>query len=135
MRAISQARCSISRRSGPQRDRPNVVLVHYDDLSRDLGSEMRRLAGILGITVPEDRWPELVDAATFERMRAAADHIAPDISHAIWQDNRRFFHRGTSGQMARPARRRRPPSLRSHRVAQLGEADLVAWVHHAFASA
>jgi hypothetical protein len=29
---------------------------------------MRRLAARLGIVVAEDRWPGLVDAATFERM-------------------------------------------------------------------
>src|SRR5258708_31367636 len=67
------------------RDRSNVVLFHYDDLKSDLEGEMRRLAGQLDISVPEDRWPELVDAATFERMRESADRIAPDTSHAIWQ--------------------------------------------------
>src|SRR5262249_24080507 len=36
-----------------RRDQPNIVLVHYDDLSSDLAGEMRRLAGILGIEVPE----------------------------------------------------------------------------------
>ena len=116
------------------RDQSNVVLVHYDDLKRDLGSEMRRLAGILGITVPEDRWPELVDAATFERMRERADHIAPDTAHAIWQDNRQFFHRGTSGQWRALLD---DDGLRRYeeRVAQLGEPDFVAWVHRASASA
>lgn len=113
-----------------ERDRPNVVLFHYDDLKRDLGAEMRRLAGLLDITVPEDRWPELVDAATFDRMRAGADHIAPDTTHAIWQDNQQFFHRGTSGQWRALLDH---DGLRRYeeRVAQLGEPDLVGWVHRA----
>ena len=36
-----------------------------------------------------DLCPELVDAATFEHMRAGADRIAPDTTHAIWEDDQR----------------------------------------------
>ena len=35
-----------------RRDEPNMVLVHYEDLSADLDGEMRRLADRLGIRVP-----------------------------------------------------------------------------------
>ena len=45
-----------------RRDEPNVVLVHYDDLSADLAGEMRRLASLLDIAVPELLWPGLVRA-------------------------------------------------------------------------
>jgi hypothetical protein len=56
----------------------DVVLVHYDDLIADLAGEMHRLAGHLGIVVPEDRWPQLVRAAGFASMRADAARLAPD---------------------------------------------------------
>jgi aryl sulfotransferase len=110
------------------RDRPNVVLFHYDDLKSDLEGEMRRLAAQLGISVPEDRWPELVDAATFEQMRAGADRIAPDTTHAIWQSNQEFFHRGVSGQWRTLLD---DECLRRYyeRVAELAEPDLIRWVH------
>ncbi|MEK8107869.1 sulfotransferase domain-containing protein [Micromonospora sp. M12] len=61
-----------------RRHEPNVELVHYDDLLADLGGEMRRLADRWGITVPAERWPELVEATTFGRMRERADRLAPD---------------------------------------------------------
>ncbi len=111
------------------RDQPNIAMVHYDDLQHDLEGEMRRLAARLGITVADDRWPELVEAATFESMRDHADTIAPDTTHAIWTDNRSFFHRGTTGQWhdllsdADLARY-------DKRVAELAAPDLVRWVHH-----
>ena len=110
------------------RDRPNLVLFHYDELKADLEGQMRRLAGQLGISIPEDRWPELVDAATFERMRAGADHIAPDTSHAIWQDNQQFFHRGTSGQWRELLD---DEDLRRYdqRVAELADPELAGWLH------
>ncbi|MEV4258991.1 sulfotransferase domain-containing protein, partial [Spirillospora sp. NPDC049652] len=60
-----------------RRDAPNVLLVHYADLAADLPGQMRRIADRLEITVPEDRWPSLVEAATFRRMRADADRLVP----------------------------------------------------------
>ena len=110
------------------RDRPNVVLVHYSDLQRDLEGEMRQVARRLGIEVDEDRWPELVAAAGFEAMRARADEIAPDASSGALQSNEAFFRSGTDGQwraLLDDAGRRRY----AERVAQLAPADLVEWVH------
>ncbi len=112
------------------RDRPNVVLLHYDDLKADLDGQMRGLASRLGIEVPESLWPELVAAATFDRMRARADVTAPNTSGNLWQDNRRFFNKGTSGQwrdlLDSEGRRRY-----AEQVAQLGmDPALVEWAHH-----
>jgi aryl sulfotransferase len=110
------------------RDRANVVMLHYDDLKADLDGQMRYLAQRLGISVPEERWAELVEAATFEKMRASADRIVPDSSHAIWQDNRQFFNRGVSGQWKTLLD---DAGLRRYhdRVAQLADPELAAWVH------
>ena len=38
---------------------------------------MRGLARRLSIRIPEDRWPELVKAATFDEMRQPADKLRP----------------------------------------------------------
>ena len=110
------------------RDRPNIVLVHYDDLKGDLDGEMRRLSARLDIPIDEGRWPQLVGAASLEQMRARADHLAPNATEEIWHDNHQFFHRGTSGQWRDLldaddlARYRR-------RVDGLASPDLVTWVH------
>jgi hypothetical protein len=73
----------------------DVVLVHYDDLTADLDGEMRRLADHLGIAVPEDRWPSLVDAATFDSMRARAEDLAPD-RVGVLRSRTAFFRMATS---------------------------------------
>jgi hypothetical protein len=110
------------------RDAPNVVMLHYNDLQVDLDGEMRRIAGLLGIAVAEEMWPALVDAARFESMRNRADEIAPDTTNAIWNDNRRFFNRGCSGQwhdllddddLVRY----------EQRVAEVAAPDLAHWAH------
>ena len=88
------------------RDRDDVVLLHYDDLQTDLEGEMRRLADRLDIKVPEERWPALVKAATFDEMRSRADERAPDTAKRIWKSTTDFFHRGTKRPVGRRLRRR-----------------------------
>lgn len=110
------------------RDQPNIVMLHYGDLKADLSGQMRALASRLGIEVPEDRWDELVDAATFERMRARATEVGPNNTESIWVDPLRFFNRGTSGQWRDLLD---ADGLRRYeaRVQQLVGPDLSEWAH------
>jgi hypothetical protein len=107
----------------------NIVLLHYDDLKTDLEGQMRALATRLGIAVPEDRWPALVEAATFEQMRGNAERVAPNTDGAFWTSTEDFFHRGTSGQWRDLLD---DDDLRRYekRVAKLVAPDLAAWIHH-----
>lgn len=108
------------------RHEPNVVLLHYDDLKNDREGQMRGLAARLGIEVPEARWPELLDAASFDAMRSRADELTPEIT--LWRDPHRFFRRGTSGQW-RDLLDENDVRRYEKRVAELLEPDLAAWVH------
>ncbi|MEW6470697.1 MAG: sulfotransferase domain-containing protein [Actinomycetota bacterium] len=108
------------------RYRPNVVLLHYGELQADLAGEMRNLANALKIDDLADLWPQLVEGATFEQMRSRADEIVPDSTHRIWQDNQRFFNRGTS-QWSRLLDD--DDDLRRYwaRASELADPDLLAW--------
>jgi hypothetical protein len=112
-----------------RRHDPDVILVHYADLSTDLEAQMRMIAGRLGITVPADRWPALTEAATFSRMRANADTTAPDERVGLLTDRGRFFHAGTSGQWQSLLT---PDDLHRYgdRLGTLAPADLISWMHH-----
>jgi len=109
-----------------RRHEPNVLLVHYDDLSADLAGQMRRLAGRLGITVPEQAWPALTRAASFEAMRDRADQLVP--TAGILKDNAAFFRRGTSGA-GREILTGAELAGYHARVASLAPPDLVRWLH------
>jgi hypothetical protein len=109
-----------------RRAQPNIVLVHYDDLSADLAGEMRRLAGRLGITVPSGIWPELVRAATFGEMRAGAEGIIGPPSRL--KSSAAFFRRGTSGAGREELSARELADYRV-RAAQLAPPDLLGWLH------
>ncbi len=108
----------------------DVVMLHYDDLKADLEGQMRTLADRLGIDVPEDRWDELVGAATFDRMRASASTTAPRAgTQSLWHDEARFFNRGTSGQW-RDLLDEEDLRRYDERVAGLVLSELAAWAHH-----
>jgi hypothetical protein len=110
-----------------RRHEPNVVLVHYADLLADLDGEMRRLAARLGTPVPEERWPALVDAATFARMRERADQVTPN-ALGVLKDNRAFFRSGRSGG-GREVLNADELARYEARVARLAPPELGAWLH------
>lgn len=105
----------------------DVVLVHYDDLSRDLDAQMRRLARRFGVAVPEETWPALVEAATFSHMRARAASTAPDAS-GILESQAAFYRRGSSGAGAETLTRAELEHYYA-RAAPMAPADLLAWLH------
>jgi len=112
-----------------RRQAANVVLLHYDDLQVDLEAEMRLLAARLEITIGENAWPGLVDAARFDRMRERADRLTPQVTMTgLWQNPGRFFHRGASGQWQTLIG---PSNLDRYwaRVHRLAPPHLVAWTH------
>ena len=109
-----------------RRGQPNIVLVHYDDLSADLDGEMRRLAARLGITVPPQTWPGLVRAATFGSMRDNAERLTGP--PGIIKDSRAFFRRGSSGA-GREELTEAELADYQLRAAQLAPPDLLRWLH------
>lgn len=80
------------------RGRPNVLLVHYNDLTADLAGEMRRIADFLDISIEPDLWPDLVAAASFEAMRRDGDMLMGDVATLFEGGSQRFFHKGTNGR-------------------------------------
>jgi hypothetical protein len=108
----------------------NVALFHYADLQADLGGEMRRLASILNISPPEEKWPVLVQAATFDRMRDRAEQLAPQVSiNGFWHDPSRFFNKGSTGQW-QSFFEEGDVDRYENRVREVASADLADWVHH-----
>ena len=112
-----------------RRGEPNVLLVRYDDLLAGLEGQMRWLAGRLGIAVPEQAWPALTQAATFERMRDRADDLVP-IPPGIPVDTALFFRRGTSGA-GREILSDEEMAAYYARAAQLAPPDMLEWLHSA----
>lgn len=81
-----------------ERRRPNLLLVHYDDLKADLAGEMRRISEFLEIDTPDRLMPSLVQAARFETMKQSGEALLPDIKLAFDRGTDRFLNQGRSGR-------------------------------------
>ncbi|MEX0286442.1 MAG: sulfotransferase domain-containing protein [Paracoccaceae bacterium] len=76
----------------------NVHLLHYADMTRDLHTEMSKVAVALDISHPPELMDQLVEAATFDSMKKNAEKHAPEVHDDFWKDKGNFFHSGTSGK-------------------------------------
>jgi aryl sulfotransferase len=110
-----------------RRDDPKVSLVRYSDLAADLDGSMRSLATTLAIGIDEPSWPSLVQAATFESMRAEAEHLAPP-PDGVLVDRSAFFRRGRLGEAAEIVGEEGVRRYRE-RVAELAPPELLDWLH------
>ncbi|HJW40624.1 MAG TPA: sulfotransferase domain-containing protein [Rhizomicrobium sp.] len=109
------------------RDLPNVKLIHFNNLKRDLEGQMRGIAGYLGATVDEEKWPRLVEHCSFDYMKAHAEKSAP-LGGVLWEGGAStFINKGTNGRwrdLLTPEDNRR---YESRAVAELG-AECAHWL-------
>jgi aryl sulfotransferase len=75
-----------------------VLLVHYNDMKADLSGEMKRIAAFLGIETPLPLWPQLVEAATFDKMKSEGEALLPGIDMAFRGGSQTFLNKGTNGR-------------------------------------
>ena len=80
------------------RQRPNILCVHYADLLADLESEVRRIAGFLGIERSEADYAAIADACRFENAKKNASRITGDMSDSFRGGNDTFFYKGKNGR-------------------------------------
>ncbi len=79
-----------------ERHRPNLLLVHFNDLKANLSGEMRRISVFLDIPVNEVIWPKLVEAATFDSMKQNGAQILAKLEHLFRDGHETFLHQGTN---------------------------------------
>ena len=101
------------------RDLPNVMLLHFAELKRDLAGEIRRIAAFLDIPIDEARFPAIVEHCSFDYMKHRAPKTVP-VGGAFWDGGRGHLH--PQGHQWPLARRAHAAGLRRIRGARPGRA-------------
>jgi aryl sulfotransferase len=80
------------------RDLPNVLLVHFANLKRDMRGQMRRIAAFLDVSVDEATWPDILEYCSFDWMKAHATKSVP-LGGAFWDAGAQvFINKGVNGR-------------------------------------
>ena len=81
-----------------ERYRPNMLMVHYNDMKSDLEGEMRKIAAFLDVDCASELWPQLVEAASFESMQRDGALLMPQLGRFFEKGARSFFFEGRNGR-------------------------------------
>lgn len=109
------------------RDLPNVLLVHFSELKRDLSAGMRRIAGFLDIPIDQARFPQAVEYCTFDWMKRNATKSVP-LGGAFWDAGAEvFINRGENRRWAQVLSAEESAAYEARAVQELGEA-CAAWL-------
>jgi len=77
---------------------PNVMLLHFAQLKKDMPGEIRRIARFLDIEIDETRWPQIVEHCSFDYMKKHGEKSAP-LGGALWEGGAEsFLHKGTNSR-------------------------------------
>ena len=77
---------------------PNVAMLHFARLKRDLPGEIRRIASFLDIPIDEDRFAAIVEHCSFDYMKKNATKSTP-LGGVFWDGGAEtFIHKGTNGR-------------------------------------
>ena len=77
---------------------PNVLMLHFTDLKRDLPGEIRRIAAFLDVPIDESRFPAILEHCSFDYMKHRAIKTVP-VGGAFWEGGAQtFIHKGINGR-------------------------------------
>lgn len=75
---------------------PNLLLVHFSALKKDMPGEIRRIAQFLEIPIDENKWDRILKHCSFDYMKAHAEQSSP-LGGALWEGGAKtFINKGTN---------------------------------------
>jgi len=109
------------------RELPNVLLLHFAALKRDLPGEVRRIAAFLDIPVDPSREHAILEYCSFDWMKKNAAKAAP-LGGAFWDAGAdTFMNKGTNGRWRDTLSADEAARYEQRAEAELG-ADCARWL-------
>ncbi len=77
---------------------PNLLMVHFETLRKNMPEEMRRIANFLDIQIDESKWDSIVEHCTFDWMKKNGENSVP-MRGVLWTGGAQtFINKGTNGR-------------------------------------
>jgi aryl sulfotransferase len=106
---------------------PNVLMVHFAELKRDMPGQMRRIADFLEIPVVESRWERILTYCSFDWMKNNAAKSAP-LGGACWDGGAEvFINKGVNGRWTEVLTAAEVAEYEARAVAEVG-AECAHWL-------
>ena len=103
------------------RDLPNVKLIHFADLKRDMPGQIADIAEFLDIEVSDTVMEDILHHCSFDYMKHNASAATP-LGGAFWDGGAKtFIHKGTNGRWKDELPQADSARYESEAVAQLGQ--------------
>jgi aryl sulfotransferase len=109
------------------RDLPNVRLVHFSELKRDLPGTIRQIARFLQIPVNESHWSAILEHCSFKWMKQNATKSVP-LGGLFWDAGAGvFINKGVNGRWADVLTAEEAAEYEQIAVSQLGR-ECAQWL-------
>lgn len=109
------------------RSLPNVKLIHFNDLRRDMRGQMADIAAFLEIEVDPQDWDEIALYCSFDWMRAHGEKAVP-LGGAMWTGGvATFVNKGTNGRWQSVLSEAESATYEARARAELGE-ECARWL-------
>ncbi len=80
------------------RNLPNVHLLHFANLKKDMPGEIRQIADFIDTPIDESSWPSILQHCSFDYMKENATQSVP-LGGAFWDGGAQtFIHKGINGR-------------------------------------
>ena len=80
------------------RDLPNVQLLHFESLKKDMPKNIKMIAEFLEIEINDSKWSSILEHCSFEYMKENAVKSVP-LGGAFWDGGAKtFIHKGVNGR-------------------------------------
>jgi aryl sulfotransferase len=77
---------------------PNVMLLHFSNLKKDMPGEIQRIATFLDIVIDKAKWDAILEHCSFDYMKSHASQSVP-FGGAIFEGGAEaFLHKGVNGR-------------------------------------
>jgi aryl sulfotransferase len=109
------------------RNLPNLMLLHFEDLRRDLAGQMREVAAFLDVGINESRFPTMVEHCGFAWMKANGNNAVALGGAFLEGGAQTFINKGTNARWRDTLTPEDSLRYEAEAKARLGE-ECAAWL-------